>query len=122
MDYYFEDNKVFANFTPDKRYGISEQVLNPAIAFGVLNEAMGWVPVYTLKHLTVLAECSIRVFAPVPLGKKLNVIAEAMCINHWVSEVQGTLTDDDGNIYYKTKGKYLLMHLDKVVAYGHVME
>jgi len=106
INYYFKGNKVYADFIADKEYLISENILHPGIAMGVLFEAMSWLVSYTLGHSMVLVDFNVRVLKPATTCTKLSVIAEAISINRWVSEVCGTLKNEDGNICFKAIGKF----------------
>lgn len=106
MTYYYEENKVFADFILDKRYATSESIAHPGIAAGILIEAMAWAPACVLRHPTVMLEFNLRTLKPVPLDRKMRVIAEAVSANRWISNVQGHIVDEGGEVCFKAKGSF----------------
>ena len=112
IDYYFEESKVTAEFLPNRDYIITESILHPGVAAGILFEAMVWVPAYILKQAMILLDFNIRVSNPIIIEKKMNVLAEAISINKWLSEVQGVIKDEEGKICFKAVGKFTFANVD----------
>jgi len=120
LTYYLDENRISTDFIPDKKYGFSEQLLNTGIAFGILVEAMGWVPAYSLGNPEVLLiDFSSKVLMPIPIGHKVSVIAEAISINGWISEIQGIIRDEIGNICIKATGKFIVKNSTDLSLSGH---
>lgn len=107
LTYFFEDNKVFASFTPDKLYGFSKNLVHMGILQGILFEAMAWTPSYILKQHMALIDMHTRILRPVPaIGLELCVEAEATKLDRWYSEVTGEIKDRENNVYLRAQGKF----------------
>ena len=120
LSYYFENNRILTEFILDKKYGYSEHIIHSGIVLGILVEAMGWVPAYILQNPEAfLVDLNVRILKPMPINKKLCALAEAISINHWVSQVQGIIKDAQGEIYVTATSKFTIKSSDAKTLSGH---
>ena len=107
IEFFVQENEVRAKFKPDINKSGYKGVLHGGVVFAVLDEVMGWSPVFIKKRMGVSAEITIRFIKPVPIGVELIAIGRFTKDKKRIWETEGVLTDKDGNIYSKAYGKYM---------------
>lgn len=120
LSYYTDGKKVCASFVPDRNHGFSEGIVHSGVSMGALLEAMGWVVANSIKTTeVVLVEFNTKLFKPILIGHEYLISAEAVSINPWLSEISGTISDSENNMYIKATGKFISKSLEGEPISGH---
>jgi hypothetical protein len=119
IDFFFENNKVTAEFIPKNCYYISENIPHPGIIIGILHESMSWVASKILNTHMKLAQINVNILKTFLACEKITFTAEIISNTTWLSEVCATAVDQNNNILYKAKGKYVPNSSDYKSDYGH---
>ncbi|MCX7920495.1 MAG: hypothetical protein N3B21_00510 [Clostridia bacterium] len=122
LTYYFEENRISTKFTPDRKYKASESFMSPGVILGAVIEAMAWVPTCIMQKPVISLGVEVRTFKPVPVDTSLNITAEAVSVNPWLSEVKAEVKDDEGNMFYTIKGKFTVTPTEFLDLYEHYPE
>ena len=86
----------------------------------LLDETMGWAPALLNRRFCVTVELNVQYVKPLPLGTEVTVAGWVSGGNRRIWEAEGEITDADGTVYARGKGRYLSMNDEQtrdVVSY-----
>ena len=115
-----DGEKVFYRFTPrDHHVGYKDRV-HGGVLSAALDECMGWAVYVATKKVFYTLELNVRFVKPVKPGTMLLAEAEFVEDRGLFYTARGRLTDDQGVIYARARGKYVAMpesELNEVMSY-----
>jgi len=103
---FYENNKVKAEFIPDKNLQGFKDVIHGGIISTVLDEAMAQV-VNMKGFKAVTAEIKVRFKKPVPLGKIYTIKGILKKQNNKLLLTEALLIDEDDTLYASSEAKFM---------------
>ena len=118
--FWLDGEAVFTRFTPREDQMGYHGVTHGGVIAALLDETMGWAPSLRNRRFCVSIELHIEYLKPVPLGKEVTVTGRASESNRRIWSAEGEVTDSDGTLYARGKGRYIAISDEKtreVVTY-----
>lgn len=98
---------VHVRWAPARDHSGFEQITHGGAIATVLDEAMAWCAIWSLKRMSVCAELTTRFALPLVPGTPTTVIARVDVTRSRLVLVVGEVVGDDGRVYATASGKYL---------------
>jgi len=100
-----EGGVVTTRFRPDPRHAGYPGRLHGGILATLLDETMGWAPSVQAGRFCVAVELTVRYLKPAPPDREFVITGRTESLGRlW--ETTGEVTDDEGTVYARGKGRY----------------
>lgn len=109
LDFSFENNKIFAEFTLRKNYQGYKDIVHGGIVSSILDEAMIHAALAHGKN-AITAEIAIRFKNPLRVGEKAFVEAEVKKSGNRLIEAAACIKGADSRIVAEGQGKFIILH------------
>jgi uncharacterized protein (TIGR00369 family) len=110
------DSRVHAHFRPDETQTGYDDVVHGGVIGALLDELTGWSVSLKNNRLAYTAELSIRFVIPMPAGEIYMASADVMGGRGRYWEAEGSVSDREGRVHAKARGKYLLLSREQTAA------
>lgn len=114
-----EGETVTTRFRPDALHAGYPGRLHGGVIAALLDETMGWAPCVAAGRFCLAVELNVRYVKSAAPGRELIVTARADSVNGRIWEASGEVTDAEGTVYAKGKGRYFPLsaeETDRVMA------
>jgi uncharacterized protein (TIGR00369 family) len=110
------DSRVHADFRPDGTHTGYDGVVHGGVISALLDELTGWSVSLKNNLLAYTAELSVRFMTPMPSDHLYFATADVTGGRGRYWEAEGSVSDREGRVYAKARGKYLLLSREQTVA------
>ena len=107
LRFFCDGGVIRAEFIPSQAYAGYEGLTHGGIIACLLDEVMGAAAGYEQGRPCFSAELKVRFLAPLPIDKKVILLAERVANKKRLWLTRGEIRDDEGCIYARAQGKYL---------------
>ncbi len=101
-----DEKKVYARFRSDERYLGYQDRIHGGIVCAVMDETMGWACSVITKRFYYTMELTVKFKKPLPPNTTVIVEASMVDIKHSIAIAKAKLSDEDGNVFAVSSGKY----------------
>ena len=101
-----EGDTVTTRFRPDPMHAGYPGRLHGGVIAALLDETMGWAPCVIAGRFCVAVELNVRYLKPAPPDRELWVSGRADSVSGRIWEASGEVTDEEGTVYARGKGRY----------------
>jgi uncharacterized protein (TIGR00369 family) len=110
------DRQVHARFQPDGTQTGYDNVVHGGVISALLDELTGWAVSLLNNRLAYTAELIVRFVKPMPLGRSYLATSRVASGRGRYWEADGSIADQDGQVYAKAHGKYFLLSDEQTAA------
>jgi uncharacterized protein (TIGR00369 family) len=111
--FYVEGDAVRTRFRPDPLHAGYPGRLHGGVLAALLDETMGWAPCVLAGRFCVAVELNVRYLKPAPPDREFLITGRAEGSSGRIWEAAGEVTDDDGTVYARGKGRYFPLSQDE---------
>jgi uncharacterized protein (TIGR00369 family) len=105
-----DGERVVTTFTPQiPQMGFHGRAHGGVMA-SLLDETMGWAPALLNRRFCLTVELTVQYLKPLPLGTEVTVSGWVTSGSRRLWEAEGEISDADGTIYARGKGRYISMN------------
>lgn len=101
-----EGDTVTTRFCPDPMHSGYPGRVHGGILAALLDETMGWAPCVAAGRFCLAVELNVRYLKSAPPGTELIVTGRAESTTGRIWEASGDITDADGAVYARGRGRY----------------
>lgn len=102
------DRVVLEHLTREEDVGW-RHLVHGGLLMTLLDEVMTWAAILTFRDVSVAAELTVRLKAPVPVGRKIRAEGWTGTAKARLVATEGRLVDDTGVLLATATGKYMAM-------------
>jgi uncharacterized protein (TIGR00369 family) len=110
------DSRVHVDFRPDGSQTGYDGVVHGGVISALLDELTGWSVSLKNNLLACTAELSVRFITPMPSDRLYRGTAGVTGGRGRYWEAEGSVSDPEGRVYAKARGKYLLFSREQTLA------
>ena len=107
-------DRVTLHYSPREADLGYKHIVHGGIAMTLLDEVMTWAAIAATGLVCVAAEITTRLQKPIQVGQELRVSGWVTRATSRLITTEGEITDDAGEVFGRTSGKYVPMPKDHV--------
>jgi uncharacterized protein (TIGR00369 family) len=111
-----EGETVTTRFRPDPMHAGYPGRLHGGVLAALLDETMGWAPCVRAGRFCLAVELNIRYLKSAPPDRELIVTGRAESLAGRIWEASGDVTDGEGTVYARGKGRYFPLSVEETDA------
>jgi uncharacterized protein (TIGR00369 family) len=114
--FHVEGDTVTTRFRPDPMHAGYPGRLHGGVIAALLDETMGWAPCVIAGRFCVAVELNVRYLKSAPPERELRISGRADTVSGRIWEASGDVTDDEGTVYARGKGRYFPLSQEETDA------
>jgi len=112
LRFHVEGDGVVLRCRPDDKTMGFRGIVHGGILATLLDETMGWAATMVKKRYCMAAEVSVRFVQSLPVDTHITVSGRLTRDRSRVWETEGEVSDAEGTVYARARGKYMPMSLE----------